>query len=92
MHPFLCLVSLFFLSLVLAWYPHSRGAYNKHKVFEDAGLIGLFNGMGKQVEENIAKEAIENYDAEKNQTSIRGVTLKANKQTLSRDLNLTSIN
>ena len=48
--------------------------------------------MGKQVEEDIAKEAVENYDAEKHQTTIRGVTVKANKQTLSRDLNLAAKN
>ena len=57
---------------------------DEHKVFEAKGLIGLFKAMGKQVEEDIAKEAVEHYDAQKHQTTIRGVIVKANKQTLSR--------
>ena len=54
--------------------------------------MGLFRATGQQVEEDIAKEAVVNYDAEKHQTTIRGVTVRANKQNLSRDMSLAAKN
>ena len=65
---------------------------DEHIMFEAAGLLGLFKAMGKQVEEDLAKEAVENYNAETHQTTIRGVTVRANKQILSRDLSLAAKN
>ena len=58
--------------------------------FASAGLFGLYNAMREPVEEAIAEEAVTNFDKEHMRTTIRGLQVQADKNTLARSLNLSS--
>ena len=47
--------------------------------FDKAGLLRLYSAMQKPVDEEIAKEAVQNYDGDKQQTVIQKVVVKATK-------------
>ena len=54
------------------------------------GLWELYCIMNKTIDEAIAEEAVTNYDKEANETRIKGVTVKASKETLNKYLGLSA--
>lgn len=56
--------------------------------FEAAGLLNLHKLMQEPIDEKIAEEAVVNYNKDKSWTTIKGVQIKADKDALSKALDL----
>lgn len=57
---------------------HSLSTKEKEQ-FHRAGLLKLYLAMQKPADEEIAKEAVKNYDEDKQQTTIKGEVVQAMK-------------
>ena len=56
--------------------------------FEKAGLTTLYEVFQKQIDEEIALEAVANYDKTEQQSCIKGVTIKVTQELLRKALEL----
>ena len=64
----------------------------KKEHFSKAWLLGLYIAMKKPVDEEIAQEAVRNYDGDNQQTVIQNVVVKATREHLTEQLRLTATN